>query len=194
MKDCDAPAGREPSTFSALDPETLLPVAPAAARGGAVRRTARERRRERDRGRDDGRLPAAPRSRRRPPRRRRRAGGRSYGPAPGRGYGWDPVITDEHVFWMDNGRNHTDRTMLGERRRVEPGSPLVGATRRRRDPLGGDQRPALRDRVEPARLGSRTRDRRRLRRRQRRGSRRGGWRATSSPISGGATRSPTPAT
>ena len=37
----------------------------------------------------------------------------SYGPAPGRSYGWDPVITDEHVFWMDNGRNHTDRTMLG---------------------------------------------------------------------------------
>ena len=26
-KDCDAPAGREPSTVSALDPETLLPVA-----------------------------------------------------------------------------------------------------------------------------------------------------------------------
>ena len=23
------------------------------------------------------------------------------------------MITDEHVFWMDNGRNHTDRTMLG---------------------------------------------------------------------------------
>jgi hypothetical protein len=37
----------------------------------------------------------------------------SYGPAPGRSYGWDPVITDEHVLWMDNGRNHTDRTMLG---------------------------------------------------------------------------------
>ena len=27
-KDCDAPAGLEPSTFSVLDPETLLPVAP----------------------------------------------------------------------------------------------------------------------------------------------------------------------
>ena len=27
-KDCDAPAGREPSTVSVLDPETLLPVAP----------------------------------------------------------------------------------------------------------------------------------------------------------------------
>ena len=27
-KDCDAPAGLEPSTVSVLDPETLLPVAP----------------------------------------------------------------------------------------------------------------------------------------------------------------------
>ena len=30
-KDCDAPAGLEPSTVSALDPETLLPVAPRCA-------------------------------------------------------------------------------------------------------------------------------------------------------------------
>jgi hypothetical protein len=37
----------------------------------------------------------------------------SYGPAPDRSYGWDPVITDEHALWMDNGRNHVDRTMLG---------------------------------------------------------------------------------
>ncbi len=37
----------------------------------------------------------------------------SYGPEPDRAYGWDPVITDRHVFWMDNGRNATDRTMLG---------------------------------------------------------------------------------
>ena len=36
-----------------------------------------------------------------------------YGPAPDRSYGWDPVIADEHVFWMDNGRNRIDRTMLG---------------------------------------------------------------------------------
>src|SRR5438128_762482 len=28
-KDCDAPAGLEPSTVSVLDPETLLPLAPA---------------------------------------------------------------------------------------------------------------------------------------------------------------------
>ncbi|MCX6385999.1 MAG: hypothetical protein NTV40_05110, partial [Solirubrobacterales bacterium] len=36
----------------------------------------------------------------------------SYGPSPGRSYGWDPVITDQHILWMDNGRNQTDRTML----------------------------------------------------------------------------------
>jgi hypothetical protein len=36
-----------------------------------------------------------------------------YGPDPDRAYGWDPVIADEHVFWMDNGRNHVDHTMLG---------------------------------------------------------------------------------
>ena len=36
-----------------------------------------------------------------------------YGPVADRGYGWDPVITDDHVFWMDNGRNRTDHTMLG---------------------------------------------------------------------------------
>ena len=36
-----------------------------------------------------------------------------YGPAPDRSFGWDPVITDRHVFWMDNGRNDVDRTMLG---------------------------------------------------------------------------------
>ena len=36
-KDCDAPAGREPSTVSVLDPETLLPVAAAAAAARARR-------------------------------------------------------------------------------------------------------------------------------------------------------------
>jgi len=36
-----------------------------------------------------------------------------FGPAPGRSYGWDPVIGDEHVFWMDQGRNSTDWTMRG---------------------------------------------------------------------------------
>jgi hypothetical protein len=111
-KDCDAPAGLEPSTVSVLDPETLLPVAPAlrlpepsiARLAGdgetviAVGTTVVFRLRlDRDGERlliDDEWRP-------------------SYGPAPGRSYGWDPVITDEHVLWMDNGRNDTDRTMLG---------------------------------------------------------------------------------
>ncbi len=33
------------------------------------------------------------------------------GLAPGRSFGWDPVITESHVLWMDNGRNDTDATM-----------------------------------------------------------------------------------
>ena len=112
MKDCDAPAGLEPSTVSVLDPETLLPVAaplrlpePSIARLSsdgesviAVGTTVVFRLRlDRDAGRvtiDDAWRPR-------------------YGPDPDRSFGWDPVITDDHVLWMDNGRNHTDRTMLG---------------------------------------------------------------------------------
>jgi len=30
---------------------------------------------------------------------------------PGQTFGWDPVISDEHVFWMDNGQNEVDWTM-----------------------------------------------------------------------------------
>ena len=118
MKDCDAPAGLEPSTVSVLDPETLLPVAPPlrlpepciarlASDGEsviAVGTTALFRLRlDREAGRlavDEGWRP-------------------SYGPRPDRSYGWDPVITDEHVLWMDNGRNDTDRTMIGSG--VQPG-------------------------------------------------------------------------
>ena len=117
-KDCDAPAGREPSTVSVLDPDALLPVAPAlrlpepsiarlASDGETVvavgTATVFRLRLDRDAGRltlDDWR-----------PR---------YGPAPGRGYGWDPVIADEHVFWMDNGRNRVDRTMLGSGDHPDP--------------------------------------------------------------------------
>ena len=117
-KDCDAPAGREPSTVSVLDPETLLPVAPAlrlpepsiarlASDGETVvavgTATVFRLRLDRDAWRltlDDWR-----------PR---------YGPTPGRGYGWDPVIADEHVFWMDNGRNRVDRTMLGSGDHPDP--------------------------------------------------------------------------
>lgn len=111
-KDCDAPAGREPSTVSVLHPETLLPVAPALrlpepciARLScdgesviAVGTTAVYRLRlDRDAARlaiDDEWQPR-------------------YGPSPDHSYGWDPVVTDDHVFWMDNGRNGVDRTMLG---------------------------------------------------------------------------------
>jgi hypothetical protein len=110
-KDCDAPAGREPSTVSALDPLTLLPVAeprrlpePVVARLSsdgesviAIGATVAYRLRlDRAAGRIEVDDRWAPR----------------YGPAPDRGYGWDPVITDDHVFWMDNGRNRTDHTML----------------------------------------------------------------------------------
>lgn len=111
-KDCDAPAGREPSTVSVLDPTTLLPVAaplrlpePSIARlssdGESVTvlgtTVAFRLRLDRDAGRirvDDRWQPR-------------------YGPAPDRSFGWDPVIADEHVFWMDNGRNRVDRTMVG---------------------------------------------------------------------------------
>lgn len=110
-KDCDAPAGLEPSTISVLDPETLLPVAtplrlpePSIARLSgdgesviAIGTTQVFRLRlEREAGRivvDEAWRP-------------------SYGPESERSYGWDPVITDEHVLWMDNGRNQTDRSML----------------------------------------------------------------------------------
>ncbi len=119
MKDCDAPAGLEPSTVSVLDPDTLAPVAaplrlpePSIARLSsdgesviAVGTTIVMRLRlDRDRGRielDEQWQPA-------------------YGPAPGRSYGWDPVITPEHVLWMDNGRNDTDRTMLGSGSSPDP--------------------------------------------------------------------------
>ncbi len=111
-KDCDAPAGTEPSTFSVLDPETLMPVAPAltlpepsiarlSCDGEFViaigTNTVFRLHLDHAAGRlviDDEWRPA-------------------YGPSPGRSYGWDPVITDRHVFWMDNGRNRVDRSMVG---------------------------------------------------------------------------------
>jgi hypothetical protein len=111
-KDCDAPVGREPSTVSVLDPQTLMPVAaPLRLREPVVARLASDGeaviavgatvvfslRLDRDAERvvvDDEWCPA-------------------YGPAPGRSYGWDPVIADEHVLWIDQGRNRIDATMLG---------------------------------------------------------------------------------
>src|SRR4051794_35321291 len=116
-KDCDAPAGRAPSTVSVLDPETLLPVVPPlqlpepciarlSSDGQHVVAvgTATVFRLSLDRGRlaiDDTWRPR-------------------YGPAPGRGYGWDPVVTDEHVFWMDNGANRVDRSMLSSGDHPDP--------------------------------------------------------------------------
>ena len=98
--------------MSVLDPDTLAPLAPPLRLGepsiarlssdgesvialGAS--TAFRLRLDRDAGRlvlDDRWRP-------------------SYGPSPGRSYGWDPVIAEHHVLWMDNGRNDTDRAMLG---------------------------------------------------------------------------------
>ena len=119
MKDCDAPAGLEPSTVSVLDPDTLMPVAPPlelpepsiarlSSDGDSVTVVGTtvvfRLRLDRNAGRlliDESWQP-------------------SYGPAPGRSYGWDPVITDHHVLWMDNGRNHVDRTMLGTGESPDP--------------------------------------------------------------------------
>jgi len=111
-KDCDAPVGLEPSTVSVLDPHSLLPVVPPlrlpepsiarlASDGESVVAlgTTRAFRLELDRAAQRLRIDDAWQP--------------SYGPAPGRSYGWDPVITEEHVLWMDNGRNAVDRTMLG---------------------------------------------------------------------------------
>ena len=111
-KDCDAPRGRANSTFSVLDPETLESVTPEfelpepsiarlASDGDSViavgTDTVFRLVIDPDRGRiaiDDAWRPR-------------------YGPSPGRGFGWDPVIADEHVFWMDQGRNSVDWTMVG---------------------------------------------------------------------------------
>jgi hypothetical protein len=99
-KDCDAPAGLEPSTVSVLDPVSLLPVA-APLRLPEPSIALRLDRSSERLVIDEQWQP-------------------SYGPAPGRSYGWDPVITAEHVLWMDNGRNHTDRTMLGTGESEDP--------------------------------------------------------------------------
>ena len=165
-KDCDAPAGLEPSTVSALDPETLQPVAeslrlpePSVARlasdGETVVAVGTTRIYRLSLDRDAGRIAIDDEWQ------------PSYGPDPDHSYGWDPVITDEHVLWMDNGRNSTDRTMVGTGTQAGAGSALVGAARRRLDPLDRDQRASAWDRVQPTRLGPRRADRRRLRRRQR---------------------------
>src|SRR5262249_51465411 len=118
-KDCDAPAGREPSVVSMLDPEPLLPVAdPVRLPEPSIARLS-----------TDGEMVIAVGTTRLFRLRLNRADLRieiepgwspSYGPAPGRSFGWDPVITDEHVFWMDNGRNTVDHTMLGSGVQEDP--------------------------------------------------------------------------
>lgn len=112
MKDCDAPYGREPSTVSVLEPGSLRDAAPPlrlpepsiarlSSDGESVIAVGTETVFRLWLDRAAGRLAIDDAWR---PR---------YGPAPGRGFGWDPVLTAEHVLWMDNGRNDTDRTMLG---------------------------------------------------------------------------------
>jgi hypothetical protein len=119
MKDCDAPAGLAPSTFSVLDPVTLLPVAPPlrlpepsiarlSSDGESVIAVGTTRLFRLVLGRDAGRLAIDPDWQ------------PVYGPAPGRSYGWDPVIAGAHVLWMDNGRNSVDRTMLGSGSSPDP--------------------------------------------------------------------------
>ncbi len=118
-KDCDAPAGREPSTVSVLDPETLLAVAPPlrlpepsiarlSSDGESVIAVGTTRVFRLRLDRSAGRLEIDP------------SWSPSYGPAPGRSFGWDPVITDEHVLWMDNGGNRVDHTMLGSGVQPDP--------------------------------------------------------------------------
>ena len=154
-KDCDAPAGLEPSTVSVLDPETLLPVAPAlrlpepsiarlASDGEsviAVGTTVVFRLRL---DRDAGRLtideqwqpslrPGARTQLRLGPRDHRRA------------RPLDGQRAQPH-------RPHDARHGRG----AGPCAALVGAARRRpRGALGGDQRAAVRHGVQPAGLGSR---------------------------------------
>jgi len=118
-KDCDAPPGLARSTVSVLDPDTLLPVVPAltlpepsiarlSSDGESVIAVGTTRVFRLLLRREAGRLEVD------------QSWSPAYGPAPGRSYGWDPVIAAEHVFWMDNGRNDTDRTMLGSGSSPDP--------------------------------------------------------------------------
>ena len=120
LKDCDAPAGLEPSTVSVLDPRHADAGGAGAAAAGAVDRAARVGRRERDRRRHDHGVPGCGSTARPAGSRSTTGGSPPTGRRPGRSYGWDPVITDEHVLWMDNGRNHTDRTMVGTGEAPDP--------------------------------------------------------------------------
>jgi len=112
MKDCDAPFGVTPSTMSVLDPITLAPVVePLPLPEPCIARLA-----------SDGTSIVAVGSTQVFRLTLDRAAGRlvideawrpRFGPDPDRSFGWDPVLSDDHVFWMDNGRNSVDITMLG---------------------------------------------------------------------------------
>lgn len=118
-KDCDAPWGLARSTVSVLDPLTLAPLAtPLELPEPSIARLS-----------SDGESVIAIGTTRAFRLRLDRAAGRleldeawspAYGPAPGRSYGWDPVIAEEHVLWMDNGRNQVDRTMLSSGTSPDP--------------------------------------------------------------------------
>ena len=118
-KDCHAPVGQEASTVEVLDPETLESVcAPLELPEPSIARLASDGKSviavgttkvfrlvfDRDASSlsiDEAWCP-------------------SYGPEPERSFGWDPVIAPEHVFWMDQGQNHVDRSMLGSGDRAAP--------------------------------------------------------------------------
>jgi len=111
-KDCDAPRGDAISTFSVLDPETLESVVPELALPeGSIARLASDGRRvtcvgtsrvfRLELNREAGRLEVD------------ESWQPHYGTLPDQTFGWDPVVSDEHVFWMDNGKNSVDWTMRG---------------------------------------------------------------------------------
>ncbi len=108
-KDCDAPRGEASSTFSVLDPETLESVVPdleipegsiarLASDGKSVICVGTESVLRLTLDRDAGQLVIDDKWR------------PHYG-RPGQTFGWDPVIADQHVFWMDNGQNEVDWSM-----------------------------------------------------------------------------------
>lgn len=110
-KDCDAPRGEASSTFSVLDPETLESVVPELEiEEGSIARLA-----------SDGETVTCVGTQSVMRLRLDRAAGeltidedwRPYYSRAGQTFGWDPVISDEHVFWMDNGKNSVDWTMRG---------------------------------------------------------------------------------
>lgn len=110
-KDCDAPRGEASSTFSVLDPETLESVVPELEIGeGSIARLA-----------SDGQTVTCVGTQSVMRLRLDRDAGelvvdedwRPHYARPGQTFGWDPVISDEHVFWMDNGKNSVDWTMRG---------------------------------------------------------------------------------